>query len=175
MLHYVLSQKSQDFDKNETTLFSSDLQRLRSHNTRAYRAINFEKKSLKDLALGVSHEINVKPFTYFTLKVLNFKNASKYVSSSTLIPSYLEKRQSSFKFTEKDILKSFSKVKGFSIHQVVTTGRAVSLATDALFSLADTEKKVSVSCAQSLQKISVHHSHLNLLAANGASHQQPAE
>lgn len=56
-----------------------------------------------------------------------------------------------------------------------TAERAVSLVTDALFSMADTEKKVSTSCAQPLQKISIHHSHLNFLAAHGASHQQPVE
>lgn len=56
-----------------------------------------------------------------------------------------------------------------------TTERAVSLATDALFSVADPEKKGSTSCAQPLQKISIHHSHLNFLAVHGTSHQQPLE
>lgn len=52
-----------------------------------------------------------------------------------------------------------------------TTEWAVSLATDALFSVADTEKKGSTSCAQPLQKISIHRSHLNFLAVHGTSHQ----
>lgn len=43
------------------------------------------------------------------------------------------------------------------------------------FLLGRYRKKVSTSCAQSWQEISIHHSHLNLAVANGALHQQPAK